>query len=145
MFKHKSFIFSFIILIILAIGNYLGVKFNLYWFYRWYDIPMHILGGLWVSLFSVFLFNYLRRFFPIYFSRLNISYVVFFVILFITICWEIFEIFGGITFIKDTGYWLDTISDIFNAYIGGAVTYLFFIRKNKNGIELIYENNNQIK
>lgn len=145
MLKQKTFIFSFIVLVILAVCNYFGLKFNLYWVYRWYDIPMHMLGGLWVSLFSVFSFNYLRNFFPTIFNRINILYIVVLILLFITISWEVFEVWGKITFIRDIGYWPDTLGDILNAYIGGVVTYLFFVRKNKNVVELVYENNNIIK
>ena len=57
MFKQKIFIYSFIVLVLVAIFNYLGTNYYFYIIYDWYDIPMHIIGGLWVSLFTIFLYT----------------------------------------------------------------------------------------
>lgn len=131
MFKRKIFIYSFILLILIAIFNYIGVKFCWYWTYRWYDIPMHIAGGLWVSLFFLFLYDYFVNKFTIKNYKIKVFWVVFCVLLFITVSWEIFEVLGGINFTGDRGYWPDTLGDILNGFIGGMIGYLFFIKSKK--------------
>ena len=142
MFKQKIFIASFVVLVIVAVFNYIGIKFSLYWVYRWYDTPMHMLGGLWVSLFSLSLYTYFYKISPNIFCNIKVSYMLFFVLLIITTSWEIFELLGHITFVGDRGYWPDTLHDILNAYIGGIFAYIFFIKNNKENIELLVENNN---
>jgi hypothetical protein len=147
MFKQKIFIASFIVLILVAVLNYLGSIFNLYWVYRWYDIPMHILGGLWVALFSLSIFAYFCKNISIVNYRKKVFGIVFIILLFITISWEIFELWGGITFLGDRGYWIDSSADILNAYLGGTIACLLFIKKRKCNNNLVNEgfNNNQIK
>ncbi|MDD4803574.1 MAG: hypothetical protein PHN69_00115 [Candidatus Pacebacteria bacterium] len=144
MFKQKIFVISFIVLVLIAVFNYLGMKFNLYWFYRWYDIPMHMLGGFWVTLFSLSIYNHFSKIFPVISYYVKFLYVMLFILLAVAISWEVFELAGGITFVDDRGYWIDTFADILNAYIGGAVVYFLFIKNNKNEKILVTEkfNNN---
>jgi len=118
MFKQKIFIVSFFVLALIAVLNYVGIKLSLYWVYRWYDIPMHMLGGLCVTLFSLSLYSHLNRVFPIIVYKINVFYVLFFTLLVVTISWEVFELLGQITFVGDRGYWPDTLDDILNAYMG---------------------------
>lgn len=131
MFKRQIFIYSFILLILIAVFNYIGLKFSWYWTYRWYDIPMHIAGGLWVSLFFLFLYDYFVTRFTIHNYKLKVFWVVFFVLLFITISWEIFEVVGGINNLNDVGYWPDSLGDILNGFIGGFIGYFFFVKSKK--------------
>jgi len=144
MFKQKIFVISFIVLVLIAVFNYLGMKFNLYWFYRWYDIPMHMLGGFWVTLFSLSIYSHFSKSFPVISYYVKFLYIMLFILLAVTISWEVFELAGGITFVDDRGYWIDTFADILNAYIGGAVVYFLFIKNNKNEKILVTEkfNNN---
>ena len=125
MFKQKIFIASFFVLIITAFFNYIGGKYFLYWIYQWYDIPMHILGGLWVSLFSIFLYTNFYKDISIHCKKL--SMFVFFTLLLIALSWEIFELMGKITFLSDgIWYWIDTIKDIIDDFIGGMIGYLLY-------------------
>jgi len=129
--KRKILISSLIVIIFIAFSNYIGMKYNLYWVYKWYDIPMHILGGFCVGLFSLYLYSsFQKNIFTANYRR-NFFIFLFFILFFITISWEIFELVSKITFINDQGYWIDTIGDILNAYFGGMVVYLFFIRNKK--------------
>jgi hypothetical protein len=46
-----------------------------------------------------------------------------------TISWEIFELVGKITFLSDgMWYWIDTIKDITDGFIGGIIGYYFYIK-----------------
>jgi len=145
MFKRKIFIYSFILLIFIAIFNYIGLKFYWYWTYRWYDIPMHIAGGLWVSLFFLFLYDYFVTNFTIKNYKLKVFWVVFSVLLFITVSWEIFEVVGGINNLGDRGYWPDSLGDILNGFIGGMAGYFFFIKSKKCKIGIDCDIDNEEK
>lgn len=132
MFKQKIFIYSFIVLVIVAIANHLGAQFNLYYIYPWYDIPMHMLGGLWVSLFTIFLYT------NFYNNSLDTNYpkkilkVVLISLLFMTVSWEIFELIGKITFLSEGKlYWIDVIKDIIDGFIGGIIGYYFYTKNTK--------------
>ena len=126
MFKQKIFIFSFIVLCIVAVFNNLGNNYNLYEIYSWYDIPMHLLGGLWVSLFSLFLYPHINKRFSIANSHMGVFVMIFFILLFITVSWEIFELVGGMMSLNDPGYWPDTLGDIMNGFIGGILGYFYW-------------------
>jgi hypothetical protein len=130
MFKQKIFIYSFIVLILVAIFNYLGTNYYFYITYDWYDIPMHILGGLWVSLFTIFLYTLYYKNTLIKENRKRILSIVCIALLFMTISWEMFEIISKITLPSDGAlYWIDTIKDITDGYIGGMIGYFFYIKK----------------
>ncbi len=135
MFKQKIFILSFIVLVLVASFNYLGVTFSLYWVYKWYDIPMHMLGGLWVSLFTLSFYPYLNKHYLVKDFNINPLYAVFISLLFMIIAWEIFELIGGMALLSDRGYWPDTLGDVLNGYIGGIVGYLFYLKE--NNVELL--------
>ena len=97
---------------------------------------MHMLGGLWVSLFTLSIYEY---FCDDNISNTNcrkkIFYIVFLVLLFIAISWEIFELVGKITFLNDgIWYWFDTTKDIIDDLIGGIIGYVFYIKKIINRI-----------
>lgn len=126
MFKQKIFIYSFITLVIIGIFQYLGCKYDVYIIYPWYDIPMHLLGGLWVSLSILPIYNYFLK--SNYISAL---YLVLFTLLFMTISWEIFELTSGITSLADHGYWPDTLGDIFNGFVGGIIGYFLYLKDQK--------------
>jgi hypothetical protein len=85
-----------------------------YWHHRWFDIPMHILGGAAIGAFLLAFFNVRRTI--LYFSC----------ILAVTVGWEIFENVNHIS-TGQPGYWLDTIKDIVDGFIGAGIT--FYIAK----------------
>src|SRR3989344_4635970 len=132
MFKQKIFIASFIVLIIVAVSNYAGIKYGLYWTYRWFDIPVHALGGLWVSLLFLSAYPYLQKVSNKLDSR-KVLQSLLIVILAVTISWEIFELAIGSVFPgQGLTYWIDTITDIINAFIGSIVGYAFYIIEKRN-------------
>ncbi len=48
----------FIYIWVLAIAHMFAQHLHLYWIYRWLDIPMHFLGGVWVGLAALWLWYY---------------------------------------------------------------------------------------
>lgn len=87
-----------------------------YWHHRWLDIPMHMLGGAAVGSFLM-AFGTARR-----------TRTYFFWIFAIAIGWEIFEYIFGISTQLGTvtmrAYWMDTIKDILDDFIGSCVPFV---------------------
>ena|SRR3990167_7208769 len=113
-------------IIFIAVVNILSIDFAWYFIYKWFDMPMHFLGGL----VSLFLISY------VFYDNANTFKNKFILLIFSTfllgIAWEIYEYFitnlwGGLDFNK-----MDTISDvvfdIFGSFLG-----ILIINKNKNG------------
>ena len=136
-FKQKIFVASFITLDIIAIFHYIGLKYELYWKYGWYDIPMHILGGIWAALFFLSAYAFFCRNVSIINYRKKIFLMVFLVLFFVTVGWEVFELWGGITFMSDKEYWFDATKDIFDGYVGGMIACLFYLRNKKTTADLM--------
>jgi len=114
----------------IAIAHTLALKFYLYYELWWFDILMHFAAGAWTVLFFLwllffsdfFLLDVERKNFLLT-SALSISFLFL-----VAVGWEIFELHFGLTFIEDSDYWQDTISDIFSALSGGLLTLWLFFR-----------------
>lgn len=48
----------FIYIWVLALAHMMAQRLHLYWTYRWLDVPMHFLGGVWVGLAALWLWYY---------------------------------------------------------------------------------------
>src|SRR3989344_5622067 len=60
----RFFYIVFSLLLIVAMLHSAAIYFSLYWIYRWFDMPMHFLGGLLVGLSSLWLLffaGYIRK------------------------------------------------------------------------------------
>lgn len=125
-FKQKIFIASFLTLMIVGLFQYLGCKYDTYYFYPSFDIPMHILGGLWTSLFALSFILHLNLFNK---DKKKIFYLILAILFFVIVSWEIFEFTTKITALSDDGYWLDTWGDVLNGFIGGIFGYYYFVWK----------------
>ncbi len=98
-----------------------------YWTYRWFDVPMHILGGMWLGITGIWLVHYsgyLR-------GRLrNLSYVVTALLTGIVAgsAWELYEY--GVLHLSKSGipvnYLMDTLLDLAMDTAGAFVGYVFF-------------------
>lgn len=137
MIKLRAFWESFIVLILISILHFAGSNLNWYWTYKWFDIPMHFLGGLWVALTALWIFCYFGYTNSITNYKFRTFFVVLFTVLIVGVSWEIFEVFGKMTFINDVGYWFDTTKDLTNDFIGGIVAYLYFIKGKKSQNDLV--------
>jgi len=131
MTKLRAFWESFFVLILIVVLHFFGAHFFWYWTYKWFDIPMHFLGGLWVALTTLWISCYFGHINSIVNYKLKTLLIVLFSVIVIGISWEIFEIIGKITFIQDVGYWSDTLGDLLNDFLGGIVAYLYFIKRKK--------------
>ena len=109
-----------------AILNYLAISLYLYWTVWWFDILVHILGGISATLFiSWLLLSFFHK------DGLRGESTLFFLTLLgvfsLGVIWEIFEYSSGITF-ASANYKIGTMKDLSMNLVGGffACTYLHF-------------------
>ncbi|MDO8510337.1 MAG: hypothetical protein Q7S15_01805 [bacterium] len=111
------------LLCLLFLTHYVAIKLYFYWSFWWFDILMHILSAMAVSLTAFFYLQGSNRVFSIrqLFSR------TIFAVLAISVLWEIYEFFAGVTFSTMEMYYLDTaidlVMDIVGGFIGMAIAY----------------------
>ncbi len=104
--------------VLIAVVHRLAFQFYLYWEYAWFDIPMHFLGGVVISL----LFLVLLLASPSFNRWRSISFGLLFVFV-IGILWELFEIVAGISPFEP-GFVTDTIIDLCMDLAGGVVGFV---------------------
>ena len=102
------------ILVVLALLNIsYGIGQGLYESIWWWDIPAHLLGGVWVGLFAAWVVQ-LRsgRFSPLYSIGAALG---------VGIGWELFEHYFSLGHNPHFSYWADTIKDVVMDVVGGAL------------------------
>ncbi len=123
MTNHWLLIIAFIFVATLATLNAMALHFYWYWTLRWFDIPMHLLGGMWAATMAMWA---LTRRVHNYSPRSQVFFVLFFVLV-VGIVWELFEaLFLGIY--TEPGYLFDTAQDLLSDLCGGAIGYLLALR-----------------
>ena len=103
---------------ILAVVHILALELFLYWRYWWFDIPMHVLGGVVVALGIFTLYDFLPKLPRQYLSLIPIISSV----LIIALVWEVYQLLIGIPIEAD--YEVDTIIDLIMGTLGGVIGYL---------------------
>lgn len=94
----------------LAVVHVVANATDLYWTYRWLDIPMHILGGF--ALGSLVIAILMRHRPGMYVLAM----------LAVAFGWELFEVLIGMP--RPTDYPLDTLLDLFDDGVGALMAYL---------------------
>ena len=111
--RRLLFLQAIVLIVIAVLDIYFGLEQRYFWTISWWDIPLHILGGLWAGLFVVWTSLILN-------IRVSILRCVL-LALAIGAGWELFEYvaqLGGSVFMS---YPLDTVKDLFNDMVGGAI------------------------
>lgn len=129
------YILIFLFVFLLAF-HIISVIFSLYWLIRWIDIPMHLLGGIWLAMLSIWIFYVSGRFSLPRKSYLLSLILILGLVALGGILWEFFEFsFDFVSHKKWSVQFglIDTISDLFFDLLGGLCVYFLFINKNKNG------------
>lgn len=83
----------------------------LFWRYVWFDVPMHYLGGLALSVFTIGLLHRLKPW-----SFLLLVFIL-------LAAWELFEYSFGIPQ-QDTNYEFDTALDVLMGALGALTAYV---------------------
>jgi fructose-specific phosphotransferase system IIC component len=111
--------------VLTAVLHYYALQLFLYWTVGWFDILMHILGGLLIGLIAI---SFIKRIHaPEYVLHKNVIIIfTLFSVLVVALTWELWEIFVGFTNVLDDQG--DTILDVIMGLIGGAgaLSYYFF-------------------
>jgi hypothetical protein len=112
--------------------NLIAEKYHLYYMIWWLDIPMHILGGAWVALLSLYLYNHApfpRR------KDHSTSFVVAAMLssaLVIGVFWEVFEYsVEHLVKLNDNGVF-DTLKDLCDDMLGALLAAILFVKKGYN-------------
>lgn len=101
----------------LAVIHVIAIELFLYWHYFWFDIPMHVFGGVVVSL-GLFTLRDLRIF-P---NKLLKPIPVLLLVVVVALIWEGYEVLIGIPILAD--YPIDTAIDIAMGLLGGYAGYI---------------------
>jgi len=102
--------------------NYVATVANLYWTTSWADAISHTLGGAMLGGVLILLLS------TKIVKKVSLSQVLVFALI-IGVLWEVFEMYTGMTFVNDAGYWLDTFGDIFFDMFGSCLAYIFLNSK----------------
>lgn len=114
---------AFLILLV----QFCALQWHLYFYYWWLDIPLHMIGGLWVTLFGLMLYYRLPRTAIADHPEFVIIFAVA-VSLALGLFWEIYE-FAVDHAVGDSGHGLsDTLFDLVNDLFGAIVAAGIFIR-----------------
>ena len=108
----KPLYISLVLAALLLVLHLYALHMFLYWHHRWFDIPMHILGGAAIGAFLL-----------AFFSTRHAKFY-FFCMALVVVGWEVFEYIGHIS-TAQPNYWFDTAKDMVDGLIGAAVSFYF--------------------
>ena len=137
MLKKRLLIISLLLILFIAAFHFFALKYDWYWTYRWLDIPLHLIGGFWVSLTALWICLEIKHIDNIYEYKKKSLFIMLASVLIIAFFWEIFELIFKVTSLHSVGYWQDSVGDIVNGFVGGVIAFLFFIRSRKATHHLI--------
>jgi hypothetical protein len=119
---------TFIILatlgLLLAVLHGAAEYYSLYWYFWWFDIVVHFVGGATLGLAALW---FLRFELP-HLARTRVSLVALAVVaaLVFGILWEVFEFATGTS--GALHFWPDTLLDLLMDLVGAVAAYFAFIR-----------------
>jgi hypothetical protein len=98
--------------VVLAGTNLYAMHSFLYWRWRWFDTPMHLLAGVVMGTAAV---GVLKTFRP---------YAYLITIVVGAVGWELFEHYFGLTSLKPAYAW-DSYHDVLNDALGAIAVYIY--------------------
>lgn len=110
------------LILIIFLVNYFAMVFHWYSSIWYLDMPMHFLGGVWISL-AIIWFSKIKE------MTLSVMIKIILGVLFIGFLWEIFEMLVNDYTIKNLFNLLDTSSDICFDIAGGLFGIFFYLKK----------------
>ena len=131
MLNKKLLIISLLTILLIAIFHFFSLRYSWYWTYRWLDIPVHIIGGFWVSLTVLWISLKIKHIDNIFGYKKKALLVMLGSVLILGIFWEIFELIFKITSMSNAGYFQDSLSDILSGFFGGIIAFLYFTKNKK--------------
>lgn len=113
MTSRSLFFAQFFVLALVGAIHVTALVHSLYWLFPWLDLPVHLLGGMWVALLGAWCARQ---------SGVRYRFLVALVgVLVVGAGWEIFEVLVGIP--REANYAFDTSLDFVMDILGGALGY----------------------
>lgn len=133
-------IFLVVLIVLIAVVNFLANKYFWYWTFtfvfdhrivRWFDMPMHFLGGVWLAGMALWWYSSLKLVIDDFLRILAIALLAAFGI---GLIWEMYEGGVGLVTVGHINAMSDTLSDLSFDTLGGVVVALWtwFMRKKVN-------------
>ena len=127
----KIIIWFFIFTVFVLFIHFFLSFFNVYEIFPWFDMPIHFLGGIAVSITYFLTLKYLQRENYLRFDNLARIIFVFALVSLTAVFWEFFEF--SLTYLTGLGFQGgldDTMLDLFLGMLGGLLAVIFLeIRK----------------
>lgn len=115
----------FVLIVCIAIFHITATVFHFYWSIWWYDLPLHYLGGIFISLSSLW-FLFFSGYVSFGVKKTSDFIIISFIVTFsVAVLWELFELIVGPDFTRQ-GYAVDTYVDLIMGIAGSLTGYLFF-------------------
>lgn len=106
------------LLIMIAIVNGLAETYHWYWVYRWFDMPMHFAGGMWLGGMAIWYFYFRKEVVPRSFLALFATSIL--IAFGVGFLWEVFEAVVSISTVGHMNDILDTLGDLLFDILGGT-------------------------
>lgn len=120
--RKKLFIRIALFISFIFIVNSIAVYFHWYSSLWWFDMIMHFLGGAWLGLLFLWLFN-VENFSASLFFKVILS------VLIIGLLWEVYEIVVNDQIAKNIFDYQDSVSDLFFDLSGSFTALFYFISR----------------
>lgn len=131
-YSRALFTDSAILIVLIFAANTLAMRLSWYFYYWWFDMPMHFLGGAWVAYTALVLFSSSKTAGTgsahSLSERLLLALVA---TLAIGLLWEVFEFGVGEAVRLSNNPIIDSVSDIFFDASGGIAGAAYFIFRHK--------------
>jgi hypothetical protein len=126
----KTYLGAFLVLLAVAVANYVGQVYDVALKVPFYDVYLHLAGGLGIGLMLSALH---RSFFPSHTTSTNGRWLIVFSVLCVGLVWELFEAYFNIAGapVGTKAYYIDTIKDLCDDIIGGGLGVYLLSRSYK--------------
>lgn len=116
----------------IAISNAIAIHYHLYYHLWWLDIPMHVVGGLWVALLALTGYYSPRVREPKRHGDPAALRIAVLSALVIGLAWELFEFSLDAMIVFGPYDMSDTLNDLLNDVTGAAFAALIFVTEKCN-------------
>lgn len=126
---HKTFFISlFCLALLLSFLNEVGIRFDLYWRYDWYDMLPHFVAGMCLGLTVLAGYQYLVPNWQSHETQMAMS--LFTGALIVGVAWEFLELYTHVEMAQQIGYLPDTLQDLTLDMLGAlCIAYTTLVHK----------------
>lgn len=115
--------FLVFLIVAIAVVNGFADKYYWYWQIRWFDMPMHFFGGVWLAGMTIWLYPHLRTKLPDSFSKILLICLA--AAFGVGLTWEIYEAMISYLTVGHINAMPDTLSDLLFDILGGTTVAIF--------------------